>query len=335
MRIGIFSVVDHYPKEIDRSVAQYYGELLENAQFAEELGFDSFWIAEHHFHEYGAVPSPAVWMAAAATRTRKIRLGVGVSVLPFHNPITVAEEYAMVDVLSGGRLDFGVGSGYLKYEFAGHDVALEEKHARFDEALEVIEQAWSGERFSYRGRFNRVDDVQVQVQPLQKPRPPILIATLRHEAAREVGARGYPVLTIPYAQSTGLDQLTQMTGEFREAWKAAGHGDPSKPVLGCALHTYVGGGAAEIAAHAKPAVARYVRTRVYATSRPYEVLQEKHLIACGNPETVTGVLREYERAGFNMVLCIMDFGGMDHKAVMKSIERLGREVLPAFPQVRG
>jgi alkanesulfonate monooxygenase SsuD/methylene tetrahydromethanopterin reductase-like flavin-dependent oxidoreductase (luciferase family) len=330
MRVGIFSVVDHYPKELARGVGQYYAELLESAALAEELGFDSFWIAEHHFHEYGAIPSPAVWMGAAAMRTRRIRLGVGVSVLPFHNPITVAEEYAMVDVLSGGRLEFGVGSGYLKHEFAGYGVALDEKHARFDESLEVIEQAWRGGRFSYQGRFNRIEEVQLQLQPLQKPRPPIYIATLRHEAAREVGARGYPLLTIPYAQSPGLHQLTQMTAEFREAWRAGGHGDPSIPVVGCAVHSYVAGSPAEIEKHAKPAVDRYVRTRLYATSRPFDVLQEKKLIACGDAETVTGVLRDYERAGFNLFLNIMDFGGMEHGAVMKSIERLGREVLAAF-----
>ncbi len=329
MRIGIFSVVDHYPKELPRSIERFYAELLESAVFAEELGFDSFWVAEHHFHEYGAIPSPAVWMAAAAARTRRIRLGSGVSVLPFHNPITVAEDYAMVDIMSGGRLEFGVGSGYLKHEFAGYGVTLDEKHARFDEALEIIERAWSGERFTYHGRFNRFDDVQLQLQPLQKPRPPICIATLRHEAAREVGARGYPLLTIPYAQSPGLHQLTAMTAEFREAWKAAGHGDPSKPVVGCAVHTYVGS-ATEIDTHAKPAVDRYVRSRLYATSRPFDVLEEKKLIACGSPDKVINVLRDYERAGFNLFLNIMDFGGMDHRAVMKSIERLGREVLPAF-----
>jgi len=330
MRIGIFSVVDHYPKELPRGVGQNYAELLESAVLAEELGFDSFWIAEHHFHEYGAIPSPAVWMGAAAVRTRKIRLGSGVSVLPFHNPITVAEEYAMVDIMSGGRLEFGVGSGYLKHEFAGYGVATDEKHARFDEALEVIELAWRGERFSYHGRFNRIDDVQLQLQPLQKPRPPIYIATLRYEAAREVGTRGYPLLTIPYAQSPGMHQLTAMTAEFREAWKSSGHGDPSKPVVGCAVHTYVAGSAAEVETHAKPAVDRYVRTRLYATSRPFDVLEEKELIACGSPDTVIKVLRDYERAGFNLFLNIMDFGGMDHRAVMKSIERFGREVLPAF-----
>ncbi|MBF6567378.1 MAG: LLM class flavin-dependent oxidoreductase [Candidatus Binataceae bacterium] len=330
MKIGVFSVVDHYPQELPRTVGQYYAELLDSAQLAEEVGFDSFWIAEHHFHEYGAIPSPAVWMAAAAARTRKIRLGVGVSVLPFHNPITVAEEYAMVDVLSGGRLEFGAGSGYLKHEFGGYGVSLEEKHARFDEALEIIERAWSGERFSYRGRFNQIDNVQLQLQPVQQPRPPILIATLRHEAAREVGARGYPLLTIPYAQSPGLHQLTEMTAEFRAAWTAASHGDPSRTTLGCAVHTYVSSSAAEIEAHAKPSIERYVRTRLYATSRPYDVLQEKELIACGNPEQVTKVLKDYERAGFNTFLTIMDFGGMDHQAVMKSIKLFGREVLPAF-----
>ena len=123
---GLFSVVDHFPKELTRTTAEFYGELLEQVEAAETLGFRSFWVADHQFHEYGGIPRPPVWMAAAAARTRRIRLGAGVVVLPFDNPLRTAEDYAMVDVLSGGRLDLGTGSGYLKHEYAGFNLDPEE-----------------------------------------------------------------------------------------------------------------------------------------------------------------------------------------------------------------
>src|SRR5215510_2715293 len=138
MRLGLFSVVDHYPAELARSTSELYAEVLEQVEAAEEWGFDSFWLAEHHFHEYGAVPRPPVLLAAAAQRTRRVRLGAGVVVLPFDHPLRVAEDYAMVDVLSGGRLNLGVGSGYLQHEYAGFGVDAAEKRERFDESLEVL-----------------------------------------------------------------------------------------------------------------------------------------------------------------------------------------------------
>src|SRR5579875_42259 len=330
MRFGVFSVVDHYPGELPRTVAQFYNELLERVELAEELGYESFWVAEHHFHEYGAIPAPPVWMGAAAVRTRRIRLGVAVSVLPFHNPLEVAEQYAMVDILSGGRLEFGVGSGYLKHEVEGFNIKFDEKYARFDEALEIIKLAWSGERFSYEGRFNKISGVKLQIAPLQKPHPPIFIAVLRNDAAKYVGARGYPVMTIPYARATGIEPLAEMVKEYREAYARAGHNDPSKALVVCALHTYVSDKAAEVERYAKPAMERYVRTRLYATSRPFEVLEQIKLIAAGKPERVIEVVRLYQQAGFDLFLSLADYGGMEHKAVMRSMERFAREVMPAF-----
>jgi alkanesulfonate monooxygenase SsuD/methylene tetrahydromethanopterin reductase-like flavin-dependent oxidoreductase (luciferase family) len=262
-------------------------------------------------------------------RRLRFRLGVAVSVLPCHNPIDVAEQYAMVDILSGGRLEFGAGSGYLKHEYDGYLVPVAEKRERFDEALEIIEKAWTGERFSYNGRFTRIVDTALQITPIQKPRPPILIAVLRDEAAREVGARGYALLTIPYAQAQGLEPLAVMTRAYRDAWAAGGRA-PEQALVGCAVHSHVTLDPADIERHAKPALARYVRTRLYATSRPYEVLQEKELVTIGDPDRVISVIRHFEEAGFNLFLNIMDFGGMDPRAVRKSMEIFAREVMPAF-----
>src|SRR6185369_6874207 len=138
---------------LKRDTKEFYDELLEQAQLADELGFDSFWVAEHHFHPYGVIPRAAIWLAAASQRTRRIRLGAAVVVLPFEHPLRTAEDYAMVDLLSNGRLSIGVGSGYLNHEFGGFGISLAEKRERFDEALAIIRKAWSGERVAHEGKF--------------------------------------------------------------------------------------------------------------------------------------------------------------------------------------
>jgi alkanesulfonate monooxygenase SsuD/methylene tetrahydromethanopterin reductase-like flavin-dependent oxidoreductase (luciferase family) len=329
MKFGTFSVADHYPSEIPRTAGQLYEQLLEQCELADQLGLDSFWVAEHHFHQYGAIPTPPVWMAAAAARTRRIRLGVAVSVLPFHNPLLIAEEYAMLDVLSGGRLNFGVGSGYLKHEFDGFNVPMEEKYARFDEALAIIREAWKGERFSYHGKFFDVSDVTLQVSPIQKPHPPILSAILRSETAALVGRQGYPLMTVPYA-SQGLKDVFQLVKDFKQAYRDTGRRD--EPDVVCALHTYVGNSSAAADSEARPALDRYNRTRLYpkVKYRSYDVLKEERLIAVGDADSVIGTVRIYQEAGFNVFLALMDFGGLEFKQVAGSMERFSRHVVPAF-----
>ena len=329
MRFGVFSVVDHYPGELPRTSAQFYGELLEQVEAAEQFGFDSFWVAEHHFHEYGGIPSPPVWLAAAAQRTRRIRLGAAVVVLPFHNPLLVAEEYAMVDVLTGGRLNLGAGSGYLTHEFAGFGVNASDKHERFDEALEILLQAWTGERFSYQGRFHQIRDVQLNVVPVQKPHPPVWIAVLRNEAAAQVGKRGFSIMMIPYATTEHMAELADSVTAFRDAF-ADGGGDPRDATVPFGLHTYVADSFEQARAEGRVAMERYVRTRLYARQRPFDTLVEKQLIAFGSPDDVIRVARDYERAGLTDFLAIMNFGGLPHGRVLRSMELMARHVLPVF-----
>ena len=330
MRFGVFSVVDHYPAELPRTSGQFFGELLEQAEAAEQLGFDSFWVAEHHFHEYGAIPSPAVWLAAAAQRTRRIRLGSAVVVLPFRNPLQVAEDYAMVDVLSGGRLNLGAGSGYLRHEFEGFGVSPEEKRDRFDEALDIVLRAWTGERFSYEGRFHTVRDVKLNVLPIQRPRPPVWIAVLRNEAAPHVGKRGFPMMMIPYATTEKIPELAETVAAFRDAFVRAAGGDPKDATVPFGLHAYCSDSFERATAEAKIAMDRYVRTRLYAKQRPYELLIEKNLIAFGSPEDVVRVARLYEQAGLTDFLAITNFGGLPHVKVLRSMELMAKHVLPAF-----
>src|SRR5215204_1478755 len=213
MRISIFSVQDHYPSG-PRTVAELYGQIIAQAELADRLGYDTFWVAEHHFHEYGVVPNPAVMLAALAQRTRRLKLGTAISILTFHNPLTVAESYAMVDVLAGGRLVYGVGSGYLAHEFAGYGIDPAEKRERFDENLSVVRRLLAGERVTSHGRFHRIDAVQLNVLPIQRP-VPVYVGVLRKEAAYHVGRHGQNMLCVPYASLNDFAEIAELMGEFR------------------------------------------------------------------------------------------------------------------------
>ncbi len=343
MRFGIFSVSDHYPDHIARSLSEFYSELREQARLADELGYYSFWVAEHHFHEYGVVPRPTMLLAAIAQCTKAIKLGSAVAVLPFDNPLRAAEDFAMLDIISGGRLEFGVGSGYLKHEYEGFGLDPEERRGRFDEALELICKSWRGERFSFDGKFFKVDSVQLNVLPLQKPLPPVFVAVLRNEAAFFVGRKQMGILMIPYANTNHVDELRETcTAYLNEYHAAAGsangaaagstngaaaHGPPR---IQFGLHCYCAPTTAEAREFAKPFMDRYVESRLYAKKRPFDELLEKNLIAVGDPHEIVRVARLYENAGLTDVLMIMNFGGLPHEKVQESMKLIAKEVLPEF-----
>lgn len=329
MKIGLFSVADHYPNELARKTERLYAELLEQVEAADGLGFESFWVAEHHFHEYGGVPRPPVWMSAAAGRTKRIRLGAGVVVLPFDNPLRSAEDYAMVDVLSGGRLHLGVGSGYLKHEYAGFGIDMADKRDRFEEALDVVLKAWRGERFSHEGRYYTVKEVQLNVVPLQQPRPPVSVAILTNDRAAVVGSQGFPIMMIPYATTEEIAELADTVAAFRGAFLGVG-GKAEEATVHFALHTHCGETTAEARREAREPLDRYVRTRLYAKQRSFDSLIDKNLLAIGDPAEVIRVGKLYEAAGMTHFLVLNNFGGMEHRRVLRSMERIARQVMPAF-----
>ena len=136
-----------------QSHAQVYANTLDECRLAEELGFHTVWLAEHHFSPYGIAPSLGVLAAALARETRRVRIGTAVVVAPFIHPVRIAEEWAMVDILSGGRLDFGLGRGYQPAEFRGLAISMEKTRERFDESLELLRRAWTEERCTFEGEF--------------------------------------------------------------------------------------------------------------------------------------------------------------------------------------
>src|SRR5919106_2536307 len=164
MRYSLFSVNDHYPK-LSRTVPQLYAQVMRHCELAETLGYDTFFCAEHHFHEYGVVPDPAVMLSALAQRTRRIRLGSAISILTFHDPRRIAETYSMVDMMSGGRLVFGVGPGYPPHEFVGYDRDPKEKRERFNENLDIVRRLMAGGALAYQGKFSKSEKVVLNVLP--------------------------------------------------------------------------------------------------------------------------------------------------------------------------
>ena len=167
MKFGAHFLPTHMP-ELDGPVSQFYQRIFEQIESLERLGFDRVWITEHHFGDYGgSIPHPPTFLAAIACKTSCIRLGVAVAVLPLNNPIHLAESYGMVDVLSNGRLDFGIGKGSEPIEYLRFGARREEGTQRMIEGAEILRQAWSDEPVNFHGEFFNYDDVRVLPKPVQ------------------------------------------------------------------------------------------------------------------------------------------------------------------------
>ncbi|HEY0440419.1 MAG TPA: LLM class flavin-dependent oxidoreductase [Xanthobacteraceae bacterium] len=200
MQFGLFgsATAKHGGPSVDSG--QGYKDFTEYNVEAEALGYHSTFLVEHHFTGYGQVSASLSLLTWIAARTRTLRLGTAVLVLPWHNPVLVAEQAATIDLLSGGRLDFGVGKGYRHNEFVGFAVPMEEGEARFEESLDVITKAWtSKERFSHRGKYWTFEDVIVEPPTAQQPHPPFWMGAGSPDSIRRVAERGYNLLLDQFA----------------------------------------------------------------------------------------------------------------------------------------
>lgn len=326
MRFSIFSVQDHHPAH-HRTLADLYEQVIGEARLAESLGYDTFFVAEHHFHECGSVPNPAVFLAALARETRRMRLGVAVSNITVHNPLTVAEDYAMVDLLSGGRLTLGVGSGYLRHEFEGHRVSPEEKRERFDENLQVVLRALTGEPVQFQGRYNDIPGVALNVKPLQPGGPPIYVAIQRREAAWHVGRQGRNIFSLPYSCLSSFDEIAGLVGDFRDGYRESGAPGIGDAVL--AFHCHVADSDAQAKTDAEAAFNLYLDTRLfYATRQTYDTVLSKGLGMFGSPATVADKLVALHAMGVHHVMFLQNFGVLAPALVQASMRRLAEEVMP-------
>jgi alkanesulfonate monooxygenase SsuD/methylene tetrahydromethanopterin reductase-like flavin-dependent oxidoreductase (luciferase family) len=193
-----------YVPELDGPVSEFYQRMFAQVEELERLGFDRAWVTEHHFGDYGgSLPHPPTFLSAVACKTSRIRLGVAVSVLPLHNPLELAESYAMADIISNGRVDFGIGKGSEPVEYRKLGARQEEATERMKEGTEIIRQAWSDDPVNFDGEFFSYHNVRVLPKPVQRPGPPIWVGATRNEDTfRWAGGNGFNLMTIPFVHPT-------------------------------------------------------------------------------------------------------------------------------------
>src|SRR5690242_15039593 len=200
MRFGLFGSAAARRGSGEFDSAEGYRDFIEYNIEAEALGFHGTFVVEHHFTGFGQVSATLNLLTWLGARTRTLRLGTAVIVLPWHNPVLLAEQVATLDLLSQGRVDFGIGMGYRYKEFAGFAMPMEEAEARFDESLAVMLKAWtSDERWSHRGRYWQFDDVVVEPPTHQKPHPPLWMGAGSAASIKKVAALGYNLLLDQYS----------------------------------------------------------------------------------------------------------------------------------------
>lgn len=331
MEFGLFTVFDNYKDEIGRSHKQLLDDVVEQSVLADQLGYDSVWFAEHHFSEYGILTTPPMLLTVVAERTKNIRLGVSIVTLPFKNPIQVAEDYALLDVLSDGRVNLGMGSGYLPHEFSGFNVSGKDKAFKFNDALAVIEKAWTGKRFSHNGEYFQFEDVKLEVLPKQKE-VPLWIGALSHNGSQFVGKMGYSIMGVPYVASSSIKELGNIIANYKEKYREAGH-DESKIKIPLALHAYVAETREQAERDAREHINRYLDTRQYGRSAQFEDLEAREQLLVGTPDDVIERLKKYEDIGCDHIMLLMNGGGMPQEKVLSSIELTAKEVMPAFKKV--
>ena len=197
-----------------------YERAFERIAVMDEGGYDCVWIAEHHFNTYSICPSPHLMAMNVASRTKNLRVGMAVSLAVFYNPLRLAEEVAMLDVLSDGRINWGAGRGFDPTEFRAFKVPVEESAARFQEAVEIVLAAWTNEKLTYRGKFWDYEDVEVLPKPMQRPHVPTWLAATSPEALQRAASGGYTILMDPHATHVEIREKREL---YRQTLEAAGH----------------------------------------------------------------------------------------------------------------
>jgi luciferase family oxidoreductase group 1 len=345
-----FGMLHLFENPTGRTEHEIVHEQLTLMRAAEDYGFDSVWPAEHHGSEYGYCASPALSLAALALDTKRLRLGTGVVVLPLNHPLRVAEDYAMLDLMSNGRVDLGVGRGYQPTEFAGYGVDQTQTREMFDEAIRIIQMSWTRDRVTFHGKHYRFDHVTVRPKPLQQPHPPIWMAALSPETFELAGRYGYHLL---YGTAFGLppEKARELQAAYRRGLVASGH-DPARSRRAALIMVYVADTLEQaiadfmapvmwyyrtIAKYVAPPLGQdavkgyemYTKTRDLAATGRWEDFLARRSVICGPPDYVAQELADaQQKYGFTDLLCWTRLGGLDGKKVLRSMDLMSTKVFP-------
>src|SRR5262249_49111114 len=225
MKVGILQFFGWRDRSVPLNAV--YETALERFSIMDQTGYDAVWLAEHHFSSFSVCPSVHLMGTMAAARTKRLRIGTAVSLAPFYNPLRLAEEVALLDVLSGGRVNWGAGRGFERSEFKAFGIAGEESASRFHETVDIVLKAWTNEKLSYEGKYYRYDGVEVLPKPLQAPHPPTWMAATSVTAIDWAAANGFSILMDPHSSRADLGRKRR---HYAEKLAAAGHSEIGRTI---------------------------------------------------------------------------------------------------------
>ena len=348
MEFGMFHEFHCSPGE---SEAAAFAHSFEQVDAAERWGLDAMWLAELHLApDRSVLSAPLLVGSAIAARTRRIKIGTAVQVLPLCHPLRLAEEAATLDQISDGRLIFGVGRSGFPRTYEAYGVSYAESRERFAETLEIVKRAWTEPSFSHAGKYFRYDKLAVVPKPRQKPYPPIRIAATSADTYPAIGKLGHAIFVA--SRLGALSELAPLVREYRAAWREAGHpgrgevylrvpvyvaeteskarDEPEESIM--RLLRYTG---ALIGASASHAGARAIEQRAERGERMQtitweEVLRDKVIV--GTPAQVIDRLQQFsEEIGLDGILAELNSGSLiPHQRVLNALRLLCEEVMPAF-----
>lgn len=350
MRYGIWS-----PTNMREGVSavELYRQQIREIEHADELGFDHLWLYEHHVSPHGPMPSPNLMIAAAAKSTQRIRLGAMVNILPYRNPLLVAEEAAMLDVLLDGRLDMGIGRGLRPAEFDAFCMEQHESRVMFMESFEVIRRIWTETNFVHHGKYYHVDMSEpLGPPPVQKPHPPFLVSAQSEESLRFAAENDFP-----FAQIDALIEDCERDQKFyREIQTAHGHKPRNRLII--TREIYVADTLEQARQEAMPYLLQYWKLWERYTqftgeglmpdnydfwrkrapmlhAMDFEELNRRGMVMLGTPDMVAERIAEHmSRLNLYALACVFKFGGMPQDMTLRSMERFAREVMPRVAALR-
>jgi alkanesulfonate monooxygenase SsuD/methylene tetrahydromethanopterin reductase-like flavin-dependent oxidoreductase (luciferase family) len=345
MRFGTFSYNQARPWVPER---QAFDELLEQIELTERLGFDDAWFAEHHHSDYGMLSSPNLIIAALARRTKRLRFGNLVNVLPLHDPMRLAEECAILDILTGGRLNVGLGRGVPRDDLK-HGLDRDTAQARFEEGIEILTRAWTEDSFNFQGTAWNYVDISCRPRPLQRPHPPIYYGASSPDSPAMVARRGWNLAL----SRQPLDNCARAIRSYREERakhrELAGNGDAIM-----VRDIYVAETDDQAWKEAPPELTRFWQLATDNVWRGESIstedlprfterffyfpgglsvtrMNEWGTSLIGSPETVLSKARVMiDTARPDCLVGMFSFGGLSHEQVMRSIELFGTKVMPAL-----
>jgi alkanesulfonate monooxygenase SsuD/methylene tetrahydromethanopterin reductase-like flavin-dependent oxidoreductase (luciferase family) len=310
VKVGVLQFFSWPERRVD--LATVYARALERIEIMDQTGYDAVWLAEHHFSSFSVCPSVHMVGTLAAARTRRLRIGTAVSLAPFYHPLRLAEEVALLDVLSGGRVNWGAGRGFARVEFTAFGVPPEESASRFRETVEIVLRAWTDERLTFAGQHFRFEDVEVLPKPTQRPHPPVWMAASSEGAIEWAASRGFSILMDPHSSGPEIGGKRRF---YAERLTAAGFSETGRDIPVARLIALADSGDKAVAV-ARSGAEWTVNSYLGAQHRPVmehsftpagvDPIQRylDEVIMHGTPDKVTDeILRLREEVGLDYLLC--------------------------------